>query len=129
MNPHEHELMYRRITALCARFRRAVSCRGGDDDVLLSPRAAYPNSSSAPPTKHPGHLLLHPHGQRTTRRLLQHKHMQPPLGRVLLHVHRLGQQLDQVLPLMLQVHSLSLPQCRSTSEDLVQEDHLHVDSV
>ncbi|CAN6209195.1 unnamed protein product [Urochloa humidicola] len=38
MAPHEHESAYKKIKEYCARFRRAISCRGGHVDVYLPPR-------------------------------------------------------------------------------------------
>ncbi|CAN6234847.1 unnamed protein product [Urochloa humidicola] len=50
MAPHEHESAYKKIKEYCARFRRAISCRGGHADVYLPPRPQYPGSSSTAPS-------------------------------------------------------------------------------
>ncbi|CAN6363185.1 unnamed protein product [Urochloa humidicola] len=49
MVPQDHESGYKRIKEYCAKFRRAISCRGGHADVYLPPRPTYPGSSSAAP--------------------------------------------------------------------------------
>ncbi|CAO2150709.1 unnamed protein product [Urochloa humidicola] len=51
MAPQEHGAAYQKIKEYCARFRRAISCRGGHADVYLPPRPQYPGPSSALPTR------------------------------------------------------------------------------
>nr|TKW23338.1 hypothetical protein SEVIR_4G285600v2 [Setaria viridis] len=47
-------MLYRRALGACNRFLRVVSYRGGRGDIVLLPRAAYPCSSSPPPTHQAG---------------------------------------------------------------------------
>ncbi|PUZ75590.1 hypothetical protein GQ55_1G191800 [Panicum hallii var. hallii] len=62
MSPNEHLSAYKKILAACARFRRAISCRG-DDSLHESP------------TRH--RLQVSVHTQPTPCRPRVHLHTQP----------------------------------------------------